>query len=63
MKKISWKTLVMMLVFVVSFISLLLIAFAPLCLTWSGSIFLLVSVTLAGYSFNYLNNRYERLFK
>lgn len=63
MKKISWKTIAMMLVFAVSFISLMLVAFAPLCLTWMGTAFLLIDITLVGYSFNYLNDRYERLFK
>lgn len=63
MKKISWKTIAMIILFAVSFISLCIVAFAPLCLTWSGTAFLLTTVTLTGYSLNYLVERYEKIFK
>ena len=59
--KISWETIIAMILFAGSVIAMLIVAFAPLCLTWTGSIFLLTMITIAGYTFNYLAERYEKI--
>ncbi len=59
--KISWKTILAIITAFASILSLILVAFAPLCLTWTGAVFLLVMVTIAGYSLDYLFERYEKI--
>ena len=52
-RKISWKTILAMIIFAIS----------AVCPTWTGVAFLIADITVAGYSFMYLDERYERLFK
>lgn len=59
--KISWKTILAMLTFAIGTLSLIAIAFSSLCLTWTGTVFLIADITAVSYSFIYLDERYERL--
>ena len=59
--KISWKTIIAMIMFLVSTLAFILVAAAPLCLTWTGAVFTISMVTIAGYSLNYLFERYEKI--
>lgn len=61
--KISWKTIIAMIVFAISTLILVGLAFSTVCLSWLGTIFLIADITVAGYSFLYLDERYERIFK
>ena len=61
--KISWKTILAIITAFASILSLILVAFAPLCLTWTGAVFLLVMVTIAGYSLDYYLNDMKKLNK
>lgn len=61
--KISWKTILAIIVFAISTLSIVGLAFSAVCPTWTGVAFLITDITVAGYSFMYLDERYERLFK
>ena len=62
-RKISWKTILAMIIFAISTLSIITLAFSAVCPTWTCVAFLIADITVAGYSFMYLDERYERLFK
>jgi len=62
-RKISCKTILAMIIFAISTLSIVTLAFSAVCPTWTGVAFLIADITVAGYSFMYLDERYERLFK
>ncbi len=60
-KEISYKTIIAMIIFAISTMILVGLAFSTVCLSWFGTAFLIADVIIAGYSFLYLDKRYERL--
>ena len=60
-RKISWKTIFMMLLFGISSLVLLAVTFSSICLTYTGTVTFLATITLASYSGLYLYERYEKL--
>ena len=52
-----------MIIFAISTLSIVRLAFSAVCPTWTGVAFLIADITVAGYSFMYLDERYARLFK
>lgn len=62
-KKIHWKTVFVLLLFSVSVLSLSVVVFSPICLTYTGSLILLIMVILVSYSGRYLFDRYKSLYR
>ena len=54
-RKISWKTILAMIIFAISTLSIVTLAFSAVCPTWTGVAFLIADITVAGYSFMYLD--------
>lgn len=61
--KINLKTVFSMIAFLLSFWVLMTMAFSNMCLTWSGTVVLIILITIAGYSATCLIDRYERIFE
>ena len=60
-RKISWKIIFMMLLFGIGSLILLAVTFSSICLTYTGTVTFLATISLVSYSGLYLYERYEKL--
>lgn len=59
-RKIHWKTIFIILLFLFSVLSLAVVVFSPLCLTYTGTVLLMIIILIVSYSGIYL---YDRLIR